>query len=329
MLVTRKLGIKCFALTVVIMVTWILFPTSPIDEVTLTHTGLIGFTELSELRTPKSFLIVPKQNVQSVKNVVIIVVSKASNSLQRETIRKTWGNPRSQIEYNFTLYFLLGREEHGHIDNTYNDIIQVDIVEDYYNLTDKTVAAFNWVVQHCHEASYFFKVDDDVYLDLAVLGDIQNNDSYLQDNVIIGSCRQVSSPVRKPGKWQVSYDEYPFTTLPPFCNGPGYAMTIPTARIIYEETRKTKMFKLEDVYVGMVAYRLGISVKHIENFVYDCNTYIYQRLLGNLFSRCHTIIHYASSDVVHTLWDQRGMAQRGEKDCSFLGEIRFYLSEKT
>ncbi|XP_033753677.1 UDP-GalNAc:beta-1,3-N-acetylgalactosaminyltransferase 1-like [Pecten maximus] len=326
-LMARKFGNRFVLFICVVMVTWF-FLFHGVREEKLTLTGLLDFTHQNEIIRPKPFIAVPhrKRNEYSVRSIVVMVLSKASNILQREVIRKTWGNPRSQMEYNFSVYFLLGREDSVNVKDDNGDIVQVDVIENYLNLTDKTVAAFNWVVQFCHRASYFFKVDDDVFLELDIFNEIQNNADYLPDDVILGSCSQMSLPCRKSGKWQVSYEEYPFVRYPPFCNGPGYVMTYKTTRRIHEEMKKTRIFKFEDVYVGMVAYRLGLSVKNMKKFVYNSNVYIYDWLLSDLFSRCHTITHYATPDIVQKLWEQRETIGRNKTDCSPWGIAFFLLS---
>ncbi|OWF35190.1 beta-1,3-galactosyltransferase 5-like [Mizuhopecten yessoensis] len=309
-----------------ILVVWFFFLQITNNEKTLSFPDLLNFSYQDENIQPKPFLVVPnlKHDRQSARNIVVVVLSKASNILQRQTIRQTWGNQDMQIKYNFSVYFVVGKEERDI--NERGDIVQVDVVEDYYNLTDKTCAAFNWVTQFCREARYFFKVDDDVFLDLDFLIQIQTDSTYLPDDTILGSCQLTASPERKWTKWQVSYGEYPFKTYPPFCNGPGYMMTLSTAHKVYVEMTKTRTFKLEDVYVGIVAYKLGLSIKHVENFVFNMNIYVFPWFLNDLFCRCHTIIHYATPENVQQLWDGRAIIGRDKSDCSFWGIGKFLLT---
>ncbi|OWF43053.1 Beta-1,3-galactosyltransferase 5 [Mizuhopecten yessoensis] len=114
-----------------------------------------------EIQFSKPFLIQPNLNCNQLSNAgtVIIVISKASNSLQRLTIRRTWGQLEMQKKYSFRLFFLLGTEENINLDNEINlngDIVQTDITESYYHLTEKTVNAFKWMTFFCHNASFEF-----------------------------------------------------------------------------------------------------------------------------------------------------------------------------
>ncbi|XP_060074231.1 beta-1,3-galactosyltransferase 5-like [Ylistrum balloti] len=310
-----------------VLMVWLFF-SQAIHEQTLTLPNLLKFAYQQESLKPIPFSLVPnlKCPKNSTRNIVIMVLSKMSNIVTRHAIRRTWGNREMQIKYNFSMYFVVGREEGVSLNNDNGDLLQVDVDEDYNNLTYKTIAAFNWVVHYCQGTRHFFKIDDDVYLDLDILSKIQRDANYVPDYAILGSCNQISFPCRKSSKWQISYEEYPFQILPPFCNGPGYVMTLNTARKIYDEMRNTRVFKYEDVYVGIVAYKLGLSVKNVDNFVYNMNIYVYDWLFSDLFSRCHIITHYVSPGTVQQYWDRRTTFGKDKNDCSIWGIGKFILS---
>ncbi|OWF49964.1 UDP-GalNAc:beta-1,3-N-acetylgalactosaminyltransferase 1 [Mizuhopecten yessoensis] len=279
---------------------------------TLTRPGLRSFMQQGE-RIGIPFLIQPKLkcNQESERSTVITVLSKASNLPQREVIRQTWGCSKMQIKYNFRLYFVIGTVTNVNSLNIevflYGDIIQVDIQESYYNIVEKTIAAFKWVTELCFEPRFFFKMDDDVYFDLAFLKVIQNNDTYLSDDVIHGTCVYGVPPYRYLGtgrdKFKVSVDEYPFNTYPPYCGGPGYFMTSHTAKNMYLMMKTKRSFKFEDVYVGMVACLSQISVETIDHFVYEkLND---TRLLQTVKIKGFRVVHGLTLEDVQYLWDSR------------------------
>ena len=46
----------------------------------------------------------------------------------------------------------------------YNDLIQVDVIENYYNITHKTLMGLRWAYDNCFNAKYFLFIDNDFYL---------------------------------------------------------------------------------------------------------------------------------------------------------------------
>lgn len=53
-------------------------------------------------------------------------------------------------------------EEH----NDYGDIIQERFIDDYNNLTIKSVMMLKWVTTNCPQATYLMKTDDDMYINV-------------------------------------------------------------------------------------------------------------------------------------------------------------------
>ena len=47
----------------------------------------------------------------------------------------------------------------------FKDILQIDMVDGYYNLTLKVVGLLNWLKGHCR-VDFVLKVDDDVYINV-------------------------------------------------------------------------------------------------------------------------------------------------------------------
>ncbi|XP_033764212.1 beta-1,3-galactosyltransferase 1-like [Pecten maximus] len=288
-----------------------------------THSDLRRFTSSTVSRNIPSFLIHPQQKCfkECVNDTVILVLSKASHRLRRRDIRQTWGNLEMQKKYNLCLNFLVGIDENVSLsieNDDYGDIIQVDIEESYYNLTDKTIAAFRWMAQFCSEARFFFKVDDDVFVNIANLQAIQlKYNKLLDDEHILGACSHFDLPWRTASKWHVSFEQYPFETYPPFCFGPGYLMTSHTACRIYEEMLHTTIFKLEDVYVGMVAYRIGIHVHNVENFLRDFRL---NPLTGwiwkHFYMQCTVVLHYVTPAQIQELWNERHEHRCNIEQCS-------------
>lgn len=101
------------------------------------------------------------------------------NFERREHIRKTWFNHLKDAHYHRNLVdfvgfaFFLGKTSGTDIQyqieqeaNLNKDIIQVDMIEDYYKLDKKGAALFNWIHNNCFEIDFLLKVDDDIYLNI-------------------------------------------------------------------------------------------------------------------------------------------------------------------
>lgn len=240
--------------------------------------------------------------------LVIIVVSKASYAGHRQGIRQTWGSKAIQRKYGVRIYFLVGKKIGTESENRiHGDIIQIDLVEDYYKLSNKTIAAFQWVTKFCSNARYFFKCDDDIFLNIKRLMYIVKQPEFPNDQ-IVGRCFILSRPFRHTfSKWKASYETYPYEFYPPYCSGSGYVMSMNTTKTLYKAMKRTKVFIYEDIYVGMVAYNLGIKIKNINHFGYEYSKtkkYNYNAFMLYFYHKCVAIQHRVSLADRDKLWQQ-------------------------
>ena len=109
---------------------------------------------------------------------------------------------------------------------------------------------------------------------------------------------------RMDSKFYVSYNELSTNSYPKYCDGPAYMFQGNLTEQLYEASLKTKFFKFEDVYFGLLAAKLklnfiGLKFKYrykysksfqimeinqiFESnktnhtfFIYPCNTNIFQ-----------------------------------------------------
>ena len=70
--------------------------------------------------------------------------------------------------------------------NLNKDIIQVDIIDDYYKLDKKGAALFNWIYNNCSAINFLLKVDDDIYLNIRNLATTVALQLALLSNYIYG-----------------------------------------------------------------------------------------------------------------------------------------------
>nr|XP_054763750.1 N-acetyllactosaminide beta-1,3-N-acetylglucosaminyltransferase 4-like [Lytechinus pictus] len=219
-----------------------------------------------------------KVDGRRVRVLLIFMVTTSPKNLERRMlIRDTYGNRRRWPALSsgvFRTVFLLGAVENKTIQNsihkeseTYRDIIQEDFLDSYANLTLKTVMGLKWVANHCRHAKYTMKIDDDSMIHQARLLGLLKNATSVK---FTAAESLMNAPVLRntSSKYYVSETYYPAPTYPPYLNGPGYLISTDLTEGIYKVAIKTPLFPWEDVFLGICLKRLGVTPRHIPNFMY-------------------------------------------------------------
>lgn len=101
--------------------------------------------------------------------MLILVPSAPKNRIHRQCIRQTWGQYASRPDV--AMAFIIGATNNSLVEdslktefNMYNDFIRSRSIDDYYNLTLKTISLLEWVDKYCSRAAFILKIDDDVFL---------------------------------------------------------------------------------------------------------------------------------------------------------------------
>ena len=118
------------------------------------------------------------------KSLFIGVVSAPQNFKRRRDIRRTWLrhlNDKRMMEANKSINvvgfgFILGQTNDTHVQTriekesrAHGDILQVQIMDEYFDLAVKGVAFYNWLNNNCAGVNFVLKVDDDVYVNIRQL----------------------------------------------------------------------------------------------------------------------------------------------------------------
>ena len=141
-------------------------------------------------------------NNSTKRNVFIGIVTAPKYFERRNVIRQTWLRHLRDAHYHrgrmdavgFT--FFMGRstdnvtqsriEEEARL---YKDILQIDVVDDYFDLARKATAFFHWVVNNCYgvRVDFVLKIDDDVYVNIRMLssavGQLSPDENYFMGNL--------------------------------------------------------------------------------------------------------------------------------------------------
>lgn len=204
--------------------------------------------------------------------VFIVVISRADDFAGRDTVRKTWGLEASGRK-EVVLTFLVADVGDSKIKKNLNmesqmhgDMIQASFMENYYNLTMKSVTMLHLSLTLCPQAQFTMKIDTDVFLNVPNLLKLLSRSN--KSRLIAGRGATSSKPLRnRSHKWYVSKKQYPFSTYPPYVHGPGYVLSRDVVRLLYQASTTTPPFVFEDIYVtGILASQIGISSSNLKVF---------------------------------------------------------------
>lgn len=195
---------------------------------------------------------------------LIGVMSKVTNFKERMAIRKTWG--LFARHFGARLMFLLGESAEISVnqkvtdeDALYGDILQLNMIDDYYSLTLKSLELIRFAQEKCPSSLYIYKIDDDVIPNWRRLlhdwneKQLESDKKMWSTSSIVCQTNHKASPDRDPySKWYSPPFLYPQSTYPDYCAGPTYMFTMKAAQImLIQELPKAinaGMIYLEDVF---------------------------------------------------------------------------------
>ena len=226
-------------------------------------------------------------SIQPLK-LLILVTTMVSSFSRRQIIRKTWGKTlHSHVNDDFKTFFAVGYsldkdimkkvKDESHL---YKDIIFGDFTDIFYNLPYKVEAEFEWAYKHC-AFDYYLKVDDDVFVNIPSVLLLIAQKNTPNKNFFVGN-KHFSAPVMRHGKYRVTEEEYSTKIFQPFVSGGGFLVSNDVVKKLIPYFKKHP-FKLDDVYIGMLAMNAGIALTHNNNFKlywignceYDKNAFVF------------------------------------------------------
>ena len=251
-------------------------------------------------------------------DIIICVHSHPSNRHQRDAIRRTWAKSTYwSSRYRVRTIFFMGvagpvnGEDNNRLQDSlemendkYNDIIQIGFIDTYRNLTLKALSVLRWVSTFCTNATYFFKVDDDVIVNTFAFQRIlvESKDAAENRQIICYSFN--NSVMSRKGKWAVTPEELPddYCHYPTYCAGMGYVMRTQTAIDLYEASHYVPYFWIDDIYVtGFVAKRINASFRKI---LVAWNEWQSIRVLTGKRWSNYTLAHVKYVRMFTRIWDK-------------------------
>ncbi|XP_061190253.1 beta-1,3-galactosyltransferase 1-like [Saccostrea echinata] len=244
---------------------------------------------------------------KNVSHILILITSTPENSERRAAIRDTWLSPSRENTADVRYAFLVGmtsdmilqkKLEMEYLSN--RDLIQEDFVDSYYNLTLKTLMAFKWASTKCKEAKYFFKTDDDMFVNLDALKEIIKKNERILQKSIAGRCDLNRKPIRNiASKWYISYENYPHKQYPIHCSGTGYVTSMNIVNKVYKISRNIPFIFLEDIFVSLCIRKLGLNMTNLEGF----NTGLVKP--GCIYKTKEVVTsHRVSPELLRKIWNE-------------------------
>lgn len=240
--------------------------------------------------------------------LLFLIKSDPEHYEHRNIIRQTWGSSKQSKENVIKTVFLIGQRESEDDRlvwelNFHRDILWGNFSDTYFNNTMKTMMGFKWAFEFCSKSTdYFMFVDDDYYVSPKNVLQFAKNPyiypgrdktvqkySFIDMNpdkfeLYAGYVFQ-SSPFRNYfSKWHVSLEEYPFNKWPPYVTAGAYVLSKLSLIRMYYASLFMDHFRFDDIYIGILAYKLQIEPIHNENFHFHKLPYTresYQQLIAS------------------------------------------------
>jgi hypothetical protein len=278
--------------------------------------------DAADLEATKDFVIEkPRfcdEDNGATSDLLVVVNSAVSHFEAREAIRQTWG--QFAVERGSLVLFLLGSADPSSADadviqekvfqeeSAHGDLLQGAFIDNYYNLTLKTISLLRWVNATCDRIKYVLKIDDDMFVNMQMMVDFCETRSF--PKAVIGKLARKWKPHRnKLSKWFVPQEAFNGTVYPNFATGPAYMFSGDAVRPLLETALSLTPIYLEDVYVtGIVAEKAGIRrlnhalIKNVRLRVDACT-----------FKRFMTSHRHSPQEILH-LWNL--VYQTPAKNCT-------------
>ncbi|XP_074618648.1 beta-1,3-galactosyltransferase 5-like [Acropora palmata] len=202
--------------------------------------------------------------------LLILVASAPAYFDRRRDIRQTWASD-SSINPRWKTIFMLGQTRNSNHSKQllreeayYGDLIRADYFEDYWNQTLKIEMGFEWAAKYCN-FTFLLKADDDVFVNTPALLSLLDNTKTPKTGLYLGHLYK-HPRVQRKGKWLVTQEEYNETHYPDFCAGPGYILSQDVIVSFVNIFNNISKFRIDDVYVGMLAKEAGVIPRHHAGF---------------------------------------------------------------
>eukprot|EP00111_Clytia_hemisphaerica_P008508 TCONS_00024840-protein len=222
-------------------------------------------------------------------DLLIMVNSSPLNVKRRLAIRYSWGERviklKSTREQSRVLFFI-GRstdlEIQGKVEEEameFQDIISLDLIDDYKTLSAKVMETFHWVYGNC-KTYFILKTDDDCFVNKDNLLEFLQRQG-VRETLYTGRVQWAMPAIRDPSsKFYVPKTTYEPVFLHPYVSGGGYVLSANLLKPILKSDRKSgKRLPIEDANIGNLMHNINIKPSDNRNFLpfIYCNISVWDR----------------------------------------------------
>ncbi|XP_052062061.1 beta-1,3-galactosyltransferase 1-like [Mytilus californianus] len=242
------------------------------------------------------------------KITCIVMVHTSLNHFERKyNLRKTFNSTYYSPNI-IRVVFLLGLTHNSTLQTmieyeslVHQDIVQGYFMDTYHNLTNKGVMGLKWITEHCKNAEFVAKIDDDVFMNFnKIFGSLK----FIKDVNRFLACNRLeadTNPIQRGinDTWYVHRDKfkrlefYPYTS----CSGLAVFISIDLIPLLYKAALISPFFWVDDFYL------FGILLAKIHGVVhYGINTHIslnHQRTFNcfsNYGNKCDLLVGLTDPD---------------------------------
>ncbi|MCJ8734584.1 hypothetical protein PDJAM_G00237030 [Pangasius djambal] len=260
---------------------------------------------------------------------LLAIKSSPKNYERRAVLRKTWAAERLQNGVWIRTVFLTGTTGTGfdkqrlnkllELENKrYQDILQWDFADSFYNLTLKQVLFLDWMQNWCPTADFLFNGDDDVFANtdnmVEFLKGQGDNDG--SKHLFTGQLLLDSVPIRdNTSKYFIPEQIEKADLYAPYCSGGGYLYSRFTARTILQMSQSITLMPIDDVYMGMCLKQAKLQPTDHQGVWADGLIIPSAKL--DIYDPCHyreiILGHKFLPDQIYLLWNE---IHRKDLDCA-------------
>ncbi|XP_054904650.1 UDP-GlcNAc:betaGal beta-1,3-N-acetylglucosaminyltransferase 7, like [Poeciliopsis prolifica] len=221
----------------------------------------------------------PEKCADGQVHLIMVIKSVIEQHDRREAVRKTWGREGTVNGKKIKTLFLLGTPTTGkdtknlqklieYEDQIYQDILQWDFMDTFFNLTLKEVNFLKWFNIYCPGVQFIFKGDDDVFVNTYNLLEFigfkveEGKDA----DLFVGDTISKATPIRnRQSKYYIPKELYD-KPYPPYVGGGGFVMSSHLARRLLTASEGVELYPIDDVFLGMCLKRLNVAPEFHSGF---------------------------------------------------------------